>query len=79
VVQVTVARSEADARTAFASLQAKYSSVLSGRLPLIRPKDQGERGIYFAAQVGPFADRSKADQLCEQLKSAGGSCFVQRN
>lgn len=78
VVQLTAQRSEADAQTSFRSLQTKYP-VLSGRQPLIRRKDQGERGIFFAAQVGPFGAKSDADQLCEQVKSAGGSCFVQRN
>lgn len=78
VVQLTAQRSEADAQTSFRSLQVKYP-VLSGHQPLIRRKDQGERGIFFAAQVGPFGAKSDADQLCEQLKSSGGSCFVQRN
>ena len=78
VVQLTAQRSEADAQTSFRSLQTKYP-VLSGRQPLIRRKDQGDRGIFFAAQIGPFGAKSDADQLCEQLKSAGGSCFVQRN
>jgi SPOR domain len=46
--------------------------------PLIRKKDQGERGVFYAAQVGPLA-RDEANQLCETLKSAGGSCYIQRN
>ncbi len=78
VVQLTAQRSEVEAQTSFRNLQVKYP-VLSGRQPLIRRKDQGERGIFFAAQVGPFGAKSDADQLCDQLKSAGGSCFVQRN
>jgi hypothetical protein len=78
VVQVSAQRSEADAQTAFRTLQTKYP-VLSGREPLIRRKDLGERGIFFAAQVGPFGARSEADQLCETLKTAGGTCFVQKN
>jgi hypothetical protein len=78
VVQLSAQRSEAEAQTAFRTLQAKYS-VLSGRDPLIRRKDLGERGIFFAAQVGPFGVKSEADQLCETLKTAGGSCFVQKN
>jgi cell division septation protein DedD len=78
VVQLSAVRSEADAQTAFRQLQAKYP-VLSGRQPLIRRKDQGEKGIFFAAQVGPFGAKSEAEQLCGELKAAGGSCFVQRN
>ena len=78
VVQLSAVRSEPDAQAAFRTMQAKYS-VLSGRPLLIRRKDQGERGIFFAAQVGPFGVKSDADQLCETLKSEGGTCFVQKN
>jgi len=78
VVQLSAQRSEAEAQAAFRTLQAKYS-VLNGRELLIRRKDQGERGTFYAAQVGPFGAKSDADQLCEALKSAGGRCFVQKN
>jgi cell division septation protein DedD len=78
VVQLSAQRSEAEAQAAFRSLQAKYAA-LSGRDPLIRRKDLGEKGIFFAAQVGPFGVKSDADQLCETLKTAGGACFVQKN
>jgi hypothetical protein len=78
VVQLSAQRSEAEAQTAFRTLQAKYS-VLNGRQLLVRRKDQGEKGIFYAAQVGPFGAKSDADQLCETLKSAGGACFVQKN
>ena len=78
VVQLSAARSEPEAQTAFRTMEAKYS-VLSGRQPLIRRKDLGERGIFYAAQVGPFGVKSDADQLCETLKFAGGTCFVQKN
>ncbi|HMA71128.1 MAG TPA: SPOR domain-containing protein [Xanthobacteraceae bacterium] len=79
VVQLSAQRSEADAQAAFRTMQGKYSTVLSGHQPLIRRKDLGERGIFYAAQVGPFGAKSDADQLCETLKSAGGTCFVQKN
>ena len=78
MVQLSAQRSEAEAQAAFHTMQTKYSA-LSGRQPLIRRKDQGERGIFYAAQVGPFGVKSDADQLCETLKSAGGTCFVQKN
>ena len=78
VVQLSAQRSEAEAQAAFRTLQTKYA-VLSGRDPLIRRKDLGEKGIFFAAQVGPFGVKSDADQLCETLKAAGGACFVQKN
>ena len=33
---------------------------------------------FYGAQVGPLS-REGATQLCESLKSAGGSCIIQRN
>jgi hypothetical protein len=77
-VQVSSRRSEADAQAAFRSLQSQFPGQLGGRQPLIRRVDLGEKGIYFRAMVGPFGDSDAAKQLCEELKAAGGSCFVQR-
>lgn len=77
VVQLSAARSEPEAQAAFRMMQARYA-VLSGRPLLIRRKDQGGRGTFYAAQVGPFGVKTDADQLCETLKSAGGACFVQK-
>ena len=79
VVQLSANKTQEDAQVSFRTMQAKYSSVLSGRAPIIRRKEQPGKGIYYGAQVGPFASREKATQLCEELKAAGGSCFVQRN
>jgi cell division septation protein DedD len=78
VVQLSAQKSEAEAQASLRAAQAKYSA-LSGQPPLIRRKDQGDRGIFYAAQVGPFGSRDQAAQLCESLKSAGGNCFVAKN
>jgi cell division septation protein DedD len=77
VVQLSAEKTEAEAQSAFRVTQTKYS-VLGSYQPLIRKKDQGERGVFYAAQVGPLA-RDEANQLCETLKNAGGSCYIQRN
>ena len=78
VVQLSAQKTESEAQASFRAMQSKYSS-LNGQQALIRRKDQGERGVFYAAQVGPFGSRDEANQLCESLKSAGGSCFVLRN
>jgi cell division septation protein DedD len=52
--------------------------VLAGYQLLVRKKDQGERGTFYAAQVGPLP-RSEANELCDNLKSAGASCFIERS
>jgi hypothetical protein len=78
VVQVSAQKTESEAQAAFRSLQGRYPSQLGGRNPIIRRKDTAS-GTMYGTQVGPFASRDEAVQLCEGLKSAGGSCFVQRN
>ncbi len=78
VVQLSAQKTESEAQASFRAMQSKFSA-LNGQQPLIRRKDQGERGVFYAAQVGPFGSRDEATQLCESLKSAGGSCFVLRN
>jgi len=78
-VQVTSQRSEGEAQTAFRALQAKYPNQLSGRAPIIRRADLGDKGTYYRALVGPFASAEEAAGLCNGLKAAGGTCIVQRN
>jgi hypothetical protein len=78
VVQVSAQKTEDEAQLSFRAMQAKYP-VLSGRQLLIRKKDIAGKGTFYGAQVGPFASREDAAALCDELKSAGGSCMVQKN
>jgi hypothetical protein len=91
LVQLTDAKSESDAQSEFRSLQAKYS-VLNGRQPVLRRMDEGlggrvrgfspdkgERGVFFVAAVGPFGAKGEADQVCDQIKAAGGTCYVYKD
>jgi hypothetical protein len=78
-VQVTSQRSEAEAQSAYRALQGKYGSVLGGRSMFVHKVELGAKGTYYRAMVGPFGSQSEAAQLCASLKSAGGSCLIQRN
>jgi hypothetical protein len=78
-VQISSQRSEAEAQASFRTIQAKFSSLLADRQPIIRRADLGDKGIYFRTMVGPFASADEATQFCGSLKSAGGQCVVQRN
>lgn len=78
-VQVTSQRSEAAAQAEFRALKAKFPNQLGGHEPVIRRADLGSKGVYYRALVGPFASAEQAGTLCSSLKSAGGSCIVQRN
>jgi hypothetical protein len=79
VVQVSAQRSEAEASASYRSIQSRHPQILGNRQAMIRRKDVAGQGTFYGAQVGPFASREEAVQLCEQLKSAGGNCMVQRN
>jgi cell division septation protein DedD len=79
VVQIAANKTQEEATSAFRSAQARYPSVLGNRKLMIRKKEIAGKGTFYGAQVGPFASRADASQLCEDLKSAGGSCIVQRN
>jgi hypothetical protein len=78
-VQVSSQHSEEEAQSSFRALQAKYPDLLGGREPIIRRADLGAKGIYFRAMVGPFASADQANELCSNLKAAGGNCLVQKN
>jgi cell division septation protein DedD len=78
-VQVSSQRSEADAQASYRSLQSRYGAVLGGREAMIRRADLGEKGVHYRAQVGPFASADQATALCNDLKAAGGTCFIVKN
>ena len=77
VVQLSAQRTEEEAQSAFRVAQSKYA-VLAGYQVLIRKKDRGRRGVFYAAQVGPLP-RDQADGLCSRIKNAGGKCLTQEN
>jgi hypothetical protein len=79
LVQVSSQRSEADAQSTFRALQGKFPAQLGSRQAVIRRADLGDKGTYYRAMVGPFADAGAANELCSSLKSAGGQCIVQKN
>jgi hypothetical protein len=79
VVQLSAQRSQEEATASFHSFQARYPSILGGQQMLIRRKEISGKGTFFGAQVGPFETQAEAAQLCTQLKSAGGTCIVQKN
>lgn len=79
VVQVTSQRSEADARTAYSSLQKRFPQVLGPYQPSIQTATVGDRGTYYRVRVGPFGSSSDASTVCNNLRAAGGDCVVARN
>ena len=76
-VQVAAQKTEEEARSAYRALQVKYEKVFRARQPVIRRKDFGSKGVFYGVGIGPFS-RGDAMEFCERLKSAGGSCMIQR-
>lgn len=76
VVQVSSQRSAADAQGSWRALQTRYPNLLSSYTAAVKQVDLGERGIYYRAQVGPFASRDEANKLCQALRAQGGDCVV---
>jgi hypothetical protein len=79
VVQLSAQRSEEDALASFKALATKYAAVFGDRQPLIKRADIPGKGVYYRANVGPFATHDQANQFCSNLKIAGGQCIVQKN
>ena len=78
-VQVSSQRSEKDAEAAYHALQNKFPKQLGGHSMFVHKVELGAKGTYYRALVGPFASQAEASALCSSLKSAGGSCLIQRN
>ena len=79
MVQLVSNKSEAETKSSFKVLQLKYPTVLGTRLALIRRVELDDRGTYYRAHVGPFANANQANVVCDKLKSAGGQCLVHKN
>ena len=79
LVQVSSQKNEADAQASYRALQTKFPSVLGPHSSLVKRVDLGEKGVYYRAYAGPFGSSEEAVQVCNNLKSAGGQCLIQRN
>ncbi len=77
VVQISASKTREEAAAALRAAHAKYADVLGGRHSLVKEKKSAEKATVYAAQFGPFATRAEAAELCQRLKSAGATCFVQ--
>ena len=79
LVQVSSQKNEADAQASYRALQTKFPSVLGPHSSMVKRVDLGEKGVYYRAYAGPFGSSEEAVQVCNNLKSAGGQCLIQRN
>jgi cell division septation protein DedD len=79
-VQVSTSFSKARALSTFGRLKARYAPVLSAAEPFVRPErnlSRGRRDLYMV-QIGAD-NRDDAGKICDELRSRGGACIVQKN
>ena len=75
-VQLAALKTEADAKTAWKRLAAKYPDVLGSLALHLEKVDLGTKGIYYRVQAGPFTDKNAARDICTKLKPKGQPCLV---
>ena len=76
MIQISASTAREDAIAALKAAQSKYPDVLRGQQSQVREKKLADKTPLFTAQFGPLASRAEAAELCQRLKSAGGSCYV---
>jgi len=74
-VQLSSQRSEGDARASLQNISARWSSLFQGNDLEVRRADLGAKGVYYRVML-PAGSRSQAAQICAEIKSSGGDCFV---
>jgi SPOR domain len=79
VVQLSSQKTEEEARASFKVLAQKYAAVFGDREPYIKRVTIPDKGTFYRANVGPFANQSEASHFCSNLKIVGGQCIVQKN
>jgi hypothetical protein len=79
-VEIATAFSEQEALDEFASVKGSYSDLLGAYDPMLVEVCNLSMGtkLQYSARIGTDS-REAADQLCAQLRAAGGACIVQKN
>ncbi|NDV85124.1 hypothetical protein GTW51_00240 [Aurantimonas aggregata] len=76
-VQISSHPSREAAEDSSRTLGQRFSDVIGGRSLVIQSADIPGKGTYHRVRVAT-GSKNEANDLCQRLKSAGGSCFVSR-
>lgn len=76
-VQLASQRSAEDAQATFQNLKRKFPNVLDGKPMSVQRAEVSGKGVFYRVRV-PTQTKEEAVALCDELKSAGGSCFITR-
>ncbi|MCT7375328.1 SPOR domain-containing protein [Chelativorans salis] len=76
-VQISSQASVEGAQQSYQELAQRYGNLLQGKGVNIVKADIAGKGTYYRVRI-PSSSKDEAIRLCEQLKAAGGSCFVSK-
>ncbi|MBB4274212.1 SPOR domain-containing protein [Rhizobium mongolense] len=76
-MQIASLPSEAEANKSYASLSKKFAIVLGGRSFEIRKAEIAGKGTFYRVRI-PAGSKDEAAALCQQYRSAGGSCLISK-
>lgn len=74
-VQLASQRTEAEARTTAQGLVTRYGPLFGGANMEVQRVDLGTRGIYYRVRV-PASSVEQANNICVNVKAAGGDCYT---
>lgn len=77
-IQLSSQRSEQTARASMAEIKARFTQALGSSKLEIQRANLGDRGIYYRVRV-PANSLAEANNICTNIKTAGGECFVRTN
>ena len=75
-IQLGALRSRAAAERAWRKARGKNPNLLGSRRLSVEQANIPKKGRYYRVQSGPFANATKAKQLCDALKTRKQGCFV---
>ncbi|WP_185982910.1 SPOR domain-containing protein [Aureimonas mangrovi] len=76
-VQISSQPSQELAQQSMSTLSSRFASAIGGRGMSIQTAEIPDRGTYYRVRI-TTASREEANQVCANVQSAGGSCFVTR-
>jgi len=77
-VQLSSQRSENDAVAAMETVKKRYGSLFGNTQLEVKRVDLGQKGVYYRVRL-PAASMQSANQICSNVKAAGGDCYIPPN
>lgn len=75
-IQLAALKSDAEAQATWKRLKSRHGNLLQSYQPNIVKTELGGLGTFYRLQLGPFADKARSKQLCQNFKAGGLDCFL---